>query len=54
MNPEHQPQAQAKRCEDKIQELDEALHSLNWQISKIEKIVRTALEQVTTVDLSTP
>jgi len=52
MNPEQQPQAHAKQCEDTIQELDEALRALNWQICRIEKMIRTALQQVDTVDLS--
>jgi len=54
MNSEQQPQAQAKRDEDRIRQLDEDLRYLNWQMFKIEKMVRTALEQMNTVDLSTP
>jgi hypothetical protein len=54
MKPEQQPQAQAKRCEDTMQELDEALRVLNWQIFKIEKMIRTALQQVNTRALSIP
>jgi hypothetical protein len=53
MNTENQPQMQVRRYEDKIQELDETLHSLNGQICKIETMIRRALEQVHTVDLST-
>jgi hypothetical protein len=54
MNPEQERQAQAKRAEDRIRELDEDLRYLNWQMFKLEKRVRTALEQVNMVDLSTP
>jgi hypothetical protein len=52
MNPEQQ--AQAKRDEDRLRELDEELRFLNWQISQLEKMIRTALEQVKIVNLSTP
>jgi hypothetical protein len=51
MNPVAQPQL--KRCEETIQELDEALHLLNWKMSKIEVRLHTALEQMNAVDLST-
>jgi len=54
MNTENQPQMQARRYEDKIQELDETLRSLNGQMSKIETMIHSALEQVNTVNLSTP
>ena len=54
MNPEQQPHAQAKREEDSIRHIDEDLRFLNGQISKLETMVRTALEQVNMVDLSTP
>jgi hypothetical protein len=54
MNPEQHPHAQAERDEDKIRQLDQDLRFLNWQISKLEKMVRTALEQMKTVDLSPP
>ena len=53
MNTENQPQMQARRYEDKIQELDETLHSLNGQISKIETMIHRALERANAVDLST-
>jgi hypothetical protein len=53
MNTENQSQMQAKRCEDKIQELDEALRFLDGQISKIETMIHRALEQANTIDLST-
>jgi hypothetical protein len=52
MNPEQERQAQAKRVEDRIQELDKDLRYLNWQISQLEKMIRRALEQVNMVDLS--
>jgi chromosome segregation ATPase len=54
MNPEQQPQARAKPCEDTMQELDAALRALNSQIAKLEKRIRIAMEQVNTVDVSTP
>ena len=54
MNPEQQPQARAKLCEDTMQELDAALRALNSQIAKLEKRIRIAMEQVNTVDVSTP
>ena len=53
MNPEQERQAQAKRDEDSIRQFDEDLRFLNWQISRLEKMVRTALEQVDMIDLST-
>jgi hypothetical protein len=52
MHPEQQ--AQAKRDEDRIRELDEALHFLNQQLSLIEARLQTALEQVKIINLSTP
>jgi hypothetical protein len=52
MHTENQPQMQAKRCEDKIQELDEILHSLNGQLSKIETMIHSALEQMNTIEVS--
>jgi len=52
MHPDQQ--AQAKRDEDRLRELDEELHFLNWQISQLETMIRTALEQVKIVNLSTP
>jgi len=53
MNPEQEWQAQAKRVEDSMLQFDEDLRYLNWQIAKLEKMVRRALEQANTVDLST-
>jgi hypothetical protein len=54
MNPEQEWQAQAKRVEDSMRQFDEDLRSLNWQISKLERMVRRALDQANTVGLSTP
>jgi len=54
MNSEQERQAQAQRVEDRIRQIDEDLRFLNWQMFKLEKMVRTALEQVNMVDLSTP
>jgi hypothetical protein len=53
MHPEQERQAQAKRAEDSIQQCDEALRFLNWQLSKLEKMIRRALEQMDMVDFST-
>jgi hypothetical protein len=44
--------AQTQRVEDKVQELDKELRFLHVQISKIEKMVRIALEQVKIVKLA--
>jgi hypothetical protein len=44
MNPEQERQAQAQRDEDSIRELDEDLRFLHWQISKLEKMIRTVLD----------
>jgi hypothetical protein len=52
MNPEQERQAQAKRDEDKIHELDQALRFLHWQISQLETRIRTVLEQMKMVDVS--
>jgi hypothetical protein len=54
MNPEQERQAQAQRVEDRMQELDKDLRFLSLQISKIGKMIRTALEQVKIVNLSAP
>ena len=54
MNPEQERQAQAQRDEDSIRELDEDLHFLHWQISKLEKMIRTVLDQAKMIHLSTP
>ena len=54
MNPEQERQAQAKRDEDRIRELDEELRFLNWQLCQLETMIRTALERVKIVNLSTP
>ena len=54
MDPEQERQAQPQRVEDKIQELNKDLRFLSLQISKIEKMIRTALEQVKIVNLSAP
>jgi len=54
MNPEQEWQAQAKRVEDSMRQFDEDLRSLHWRIAKLETMIRRALDQVNTVDLSTP
>jgi hypothetical protein len=53
MNPEQEWQAQAKRVEDSMRQFDQDLRYLTWQISKLERMVRRALEQANMVDLST-
>jgi hypothetical protein len=53
MNPEQERQAQAKRVEDSMRQFDEDLRSLNWRIAQLEIMIRRALEQVNTTDLST-
>ena len=54
MNPEQERQAQAKRDEDSIRALDEDLRFLYWQIAKLEKRIRTVLDQAKMIHLSTP
>ena len=54
MHPEQERHAQTQRVEDKVQELDKELRFLHVQISKIEKMLRIALEQVKIVNLSAP
>jgi len=54
MNPEQERQAQAKRDEDSMRALDEDLLFLHWQISKLEKMIRTVLDQAKMIHLSTP
>ena len=54
MHPEQERHAQTQRVEDKVQELDKELRFLTLQISKIEKMVRIALEQVKIINLSAP
>jgi hypothetical protein len=54
MNPEQEPEAQEKLITDSIQQIEENLRLLNWQIYKIEKMIRIALEQVKVVNLSAP
>jgi hypothetical protein len=54
MNPEQERQAQAKRDEDSIRALDEDLRFLHWQIAKLEKRIRTVLDQAKMIHLSIP
>jgi len=54
MNPEQERQAQAQRDDDRIRDLDEDLRLLHWQISKLEKMIRTVLDQAKMIHLSTP
>ena len=53
MNPDQQAQAQTKRDDDMIRQLDEDLRILNWRVSKSETLLRRVLEQVKTADWST-
>jgi hypothetical protein len=49
-------QAQEKPIEESIQQIEQNLRFLNWQVSKVGKMIRTALEQLeqmNTRDLST-
>jgi hypothetical protein len=52
MIPEQERQAQAQHDEQSIEQLDKDLRFLDWQITKIEIMIRRALEQMTTVELS--
>ena len=53
MNPEQERQAQEKPLEDSIRQIEEDLRFLNWQVSKLGKMIRTALEQFNALDLAT-
>jgi hypothetical protein len=54
MHSEQERQAQARRAEDKIRQIDEEIRFLNWQIANIEKMIHRALERVEMVDWSIP
>jgi hypothetical protein len=54
MNPEQERQAQAKRDEDRMRARDEDRRFLNWQLSKLEKMIRTVLDQAKIIHVSTP
>lgn len=53
MNPKEEQQAQEKSIEDSIRQIEEDLHFLNWQVSRVEKMIRMALEYANALDLST-
>ena len=53
MDTENQQQMQAKRVEDSMRQFDEDLRCLHWRIAKLERMIRRALDQVNTVDVST-
>jgi len=52
MDTENQQQMQAKRVEDSMRQFDEDLRYLHWRIAKLERMIRRALDQVNTVDVS--
>ena len=52
MNPEQERQSQEKRLEDSMQQIEQDLRFLDWQVSKVQKMIRTALKQVKSVNLS--
>ena len=54
MNPEPERQVQEKPIEDSMQQIEKDLHFLNWQVSKVGKMIRTALKQAKIVILSAP
>jgi hypothetical protein len=54
MNPEPERQVQEKPIEDSMQQIEQALRSLNWRVSKLGKMIRTALDQAKIVNLSAP
>ena len=54
MNPEEERQAQEKSLEESIQRVEQDLHFLNWQVSRLGKMIDRALKKVNTLDLSTP
>jgi len=54
MNPEPERQVQEKPIEDSMQQIEQDLRFLNWQVSKIGKKIRTALKQAKIVNLSAP
>jgi hypothetical protein len=53
MHPDQQAQAQTKRDDDMIRQLDEDLRFLHWRLSKMETWLRRVLEHVKTADGST-
>jgi hypothetical protein len=54
MNSKEERQTQEKSIEDSIRQIEEDLHFLNWQVSRIEKMIRIALKQAKIVILSAP
>ena len=53
MNSEQKRQVQEKPIEESIEQIEQDLRFLNWQVSKVGKKIRTALKQVNALDLST-
>jgi hypothetical protein len=54
MNLGREGQVQEKPVEESIQQIEQDLRFLSWQVSKIEKMIGMALEEVKELDLSTP
>jgi len=54
MNPEPERQVQEKPIEESMQQIEQDLRFLNWRVSKLGKMIRTALDQAKIVTLSAP
>ena len=54
MNSEQERQVQEKPIEESMQQIEQDLHFLNWRVSKLGKMIRTALDQAKIVNLSAP
>jgi len=52
MNPKEERQTQEKSIEDSIRQIEEDLYFLNWQVSKVGKMIRTALKKLIALNLS--
>jgi hypothetical protein len=53
MNSKEERQTQEKSIEDSIRQIEEDLRFLNWQVSRIEKMIRITLKKLSVLDLST-
>jgi|SoiMethySBSTD1v2_1073268.scaffolds.fasta_scaffold379485_2 transcriptional regulator NrdR family protein len=54
MHSEQERPVQEKSIEDSIQQIEQDLRLLNWQVSKVGKMIRTALQQAKIRILSPP
>lgn len=54
MNAEQERQVQEKPIEESMQQIEQDLRFLNWRVSKLGKMIRTALKQAKIVNLSAP